>query len=334
MKSPVLMAAGALSLLAMGMSAAHAAPMRLGEAPVSPHQASAAVPATAQSVAPAADLNVRVSGSPSGQALVRIDGGTAYTRKTGKHSYKLLLPEGAKVSWMGEVNGKGLRVGSFSHKGLVKGWQRLGHRSGVGAMSTLAWGEESSLALVSDPRINADGALVFKASTRQPLPKTLPSFSLNINRAVKTPRYPVYFDPFNFSSTARAQASAGGDWSASVAFQQLSSDGKTWVNCVSSTNPGELPIKPNPYNFPNGKKFFSWGPTTCGGVTFLASAPGEGGTYINSLTFVGWQSGGYTYAKITGEFALAGNFTFLGTIAQWANGSGSPACPVNGSTCP
>lgn len=332
MKSPVVLVTAAVGVLALGMPNVHAAPLRnsgMGEHPVAA--------SGARSAAPSADSNARVAGRPDGEALVRIDGGTAYTRKTGKHSYKFLVPDGANITWFGEVSGKGLVTGSFSRSGLVKGWTRLGHRAGVGVAATLAWGDQASLARVSDPRVNAEGMLVFKASTRQPLPKKLPSFSLNITRATKTVRaggYPNYFDPLYLSSSMRVQASAGGDYSASVAFQQLNSDG-TWSNCKSSTNPGEVPINPNPYNFPNGKKNYQWGPTTCGGVSFVASAPGPGGTYVNALTWLGTKSGGYSYAQIKGEFALAGNFTYLVVLGQWAYGTGgAPACPINGSTCP
>ena len=312
---PILVA---LSVLALGVSAtmANAAP-----APV----------------ASPADASKPVDGPPSGKALVRIDGGTAYTKKTDKHTYKLLLPSGAGITWMGEVKGKGLRAGRFSHDGIVKGWARLGHRPGVGVTATVTWKDEATLVSVSDPRINAKGQLVFTARTRIGLPETLPAFSLNITRASKTPRFQDVFDPIALSSTMQVQATAGGDLSASVAFQQLDSSG-AWVNCVSSSNSGEKPINPNPYNFGGSlPKTYDFGPTTCGGVSFLESTTAsDGKVYVNSMTYKFSTTKNYDYTEIYGTFVLVpGNFKFQGLVAQWSYGTnGVPACPISGNSCP
>ena len=63
---------------------------------------------------------------PSGKAIVRIDGGTAYAKKKAKGSYRVVVPDGAQIDWMGEVTGKGVRSGSFTPKALVAGWVSLG----------------------------------------------------------------------------------------------------------------------------------------------------------------------------------------------------------------
>lgn len=306
----------ALSVLALGMSTAvaHAAP-----APM----------------ASPADVSKLVDGPPSGKALVRIDGGTAYTKKMGKHAYKLLLPTGAGIKWMGEVSGKGLRAGTFSHNGIVKGWARLGHRVGVGVTATVTWKDQARLVSVSDPRINGKGQLVFTARAGMGLPEKLPKFSLNITRAAKTPRYSVYFDAVSLSNDVQVQASAGGDFSSSVAFQQQTASG--WTNCVSSDNSGEHPISPNPYVFSGyNRKIFYFGPTTCGDVSFLGSTTASDGTVLTTeMQYKFPYINDATYTQIYAWFVVApGSFAWYGILAQWEQEmNGTVACPINGTTC-
>ena len=127
---------------------------------------------------------------PSGQALVRIDGGTAYAKKQSKREYRIVAPDGASISWLGEVSGKGTRTGTFNPKVLVAGWTRLGFRDGARAFATLTWAEAGSprpavrAATLWSPRVNADGQLTFLAKvTGGPLPKQMVDFSINIARA-------------------------------------------------------------------------------------------------------------------------------------------------------
>ena len=126
---------------------------------------------------------------PSGKAIVRIDGGTAYAKKKAKGSYRVVVPDGAQIDWMGEVTGKGVRSGSFTPKALVAGWVKMGNRSP--ALTTLTWTRSGSKspdhasAYLSKPRVNSDGQLTFIAKTNygDALPQTLPGFSINITRA-------------------------------------------------------------------------------------------------------------------------------------------------------
>ena len=127
---------------------------------------------------------------PSGQALVRIDGGTAYAKKQSKREYRIVAPDGPSISWLGEVSGKGTRTGTFNPKVLVAGWTRLGFRDGARAFATLTWAEAGSprpavrAATLWSPRVNADGQLTFLAKvTGGPLPKQMVDFSINIARA-------------------------------------------------------------------------------------------------------------------------------------------------------
>lgn len=146
---------------------------------------------------------------PSGQALIRIDGGTAYAKKVSKGEYRIVVPDGAEISWMGEVTGKGTRTGTMSAKALVAGWARLGHRDGGSATTTLTYQQAGSkyptfqVAFLSKPRINSGGQMTFIAKTQlaAALPMELKDFSINVTIASdsRTRSYTVtgpnvYFD--------------------------------------------------------------------------------------------------------------------------------------------
>lgn len=128
---------------------------------------------------------------PSGQALIRIDGGTAYAKKLAKGEYRIVVPDGAEITWMGEVTGKGTRTGTMNPKALVVGWTRLGHRDGSKATTTLTYEQVGAaypkfqMAFVSKPRINSEGQMTFIAKTQlaAALPKELKDFSINVTIA-------------------------------------------------------------------------------------------------------------------------------------------------------
>lgn len=325
----------AASLVVLGTAPVHAEPRTAG--PMTGTSASAVAPPGPYS----AQATALVSGGPSGKALVRIEGGTAYTKQSGKRSYKVFMPNGSRIRWVGEVNGKGFRAGSFSGRGLAKGWSRLGHRQGVGVVSTLMWSKGGELVLVSDPRVNAEGSLVVTARTGGPLPRKLPAFSLNINRAANTPRYPVYFDAVQLSGTLVAKASAGGDFSWTVVLGQKDSQGNV-TPCTSSTNSGERPFAPNPHSFSGGyKQVYPFGPTTCGGVAFLKEGIASDGKTVPNSVALTWPSDAtsvhqYDYNQILGTFVFAaGGVIFQTFLGQWAvTYNGDIACSVNGNVCP
>ncbi|MGI9196616.1 MAG: hypothetical protein ACR2KE_04050 [Candidatus Nanopelagicales bacterium] len=146
---------------------------------------------------------------PSGQALVRIDGGTAYAKAKSKGQYRIVVPDGAKITWLGGVSGKKTRIGTFTPKALVAGWQRLGHRDGSKAETTLTWVEAGAKAPtfraagLSKPRINADGQLTFLAQVKGKLPTQMVDFAINVNRAGTASRdaYPIDSSPFYIDGT-------------------------------------------------------------------------------------------------------------------------------------
>ena len=168
---------------------------------------------------------------PSGQALVRIDGGTAYAKKKDKREYRIVVPDGAEITWLGEVSGKGTRTGTFTPKALVAGWNRLGFRDGARALTTLTWAEAGSprgtgsAATLSSPRVNADGQLTFLAKvTGGPLPKEMVDFSINIARAEtrmgtqSRSTWTTVFRAFPVDSTFSVQATVSNDQTVSIAW--------------------------------------------------------------------------------------------------------------------
>ena len=105
---------------------------------------------------------------PSGSALIRIDGDRAIAKKASDGRYFIVMPAGAEAGWIGPAAGvEGISSGRFGARTLVSSWAGLGHRGKTGVLTTLTWmtasGKKSTLARVSDPRMNADGRLVFTA---------------------------------------------------------------------------------------------------------------------------------------------------------------------------
>ena len=148
--------------------------------------------------ATAAPTDATVSAEkPSGKAIVRVHKGTATTKELSKGMYRITVPVDAEIGWMGEVTGKGTRIGTFTPKALVTGWSRLGLSDTGRSRATLAWtkkGVENPVMILSaigKPQINSGGKLTFVAKVDGRLPKSMKDFNINIDRASSTPRFPV-----------------------------------------------------------------------------------------------------------------------------------------------
>lgn len=87
---------------------------------------------------------------PDGAALVRIDGGTAYAKKLSERKYRIVVPQGVSIRWMGPVKGR-TTTGTFTPKALIAGWKALGHADGRKAFTTLGWTEKGSGTRPSPP---------------------------------------------------------------------------------------------------------------------------------------------------------------------------------------
>lgn len=237
-------------------------------------------------LAPATGSAAPQATKPSGQALVRIDGGDAQAIKRGHNLYRLVLPRGASIHWLGEANRK-LSIGTLGRKGLVAGWTRLGHSAtGTHALSTVTWSKPSKAAppyvgaFVARPKLNSDGVLTFLARTSGPLPARLPNFSLNVARPVANasrPRatgYPLAFPVNTSSSTVGVQATATGDNAATIVFGNVSG-GVITSACAKPPTQSMTGTDPNDYVTFAG---------TCGDTTW------SGGT----LSFFPMQGNGST----------------------------------------
>lgn len=280
----------------------------------------------------------RADAAPAGKALIRIDGGNATVKKIGKKTYRVTLPLEAGVGWIGEGGDGGLASGRFSARGLVKGWSKLGHRPGVGSLTTITWSvpgqdlPENELVYVSDPRVNSAGKLVFRVrSTGKSLPATLPDFSFNVARAEKSPRgYPIYFSVLTVSATSGLQASAGSDYSASTAFVSKDSSGN-WQNCATTGVNGQPSTNPVPANS-NVPPVTPFGPYTCGDVTYVTPYSSSTQTQLVWSPRVGSKG----VSEIDAYFSIStstGTTPFAWVLGRWKSGGGS-ACPVNNAqTC-
>ena len=265
---------------------------------------------------------------PSGQALVRIDGGTAYAKKKDKREYRIVVPDGAEITWLGEVSGKGTRTGTFTPKALVAGWNRLGFRDGARALTTLTWAEAGSprgtgsAATLSSPRVNADGQLTFLAKvTGGPLPQEMVDFSINIARAETRMRtqprsgWTTVFPVYPFDSTFGVQATVTSDASVSV----------TWPASSGPANPCREVIKVNVntgfVNFPG---------FPCGDVTVKSTDKNGDGNYVQfDPTWTASHPGvGKVFVYLTIQPATGSAMSYKALVAQWDTGGNNMLPPT------
>ena len=194
-------------------------------------------------VGPIAHAAPQAAEQPAARAYVRVDGGTAYAKKTSKHEYRIVMPKGAEVTWLGPVASGATHAGTFTKKGLIAGWTRLGYASRP-AGATLMWGRdgnrppETRSATVSKPRINADGQLTFVAKVKGTLPPAMSDFSINLapGSSGRQSRYPVQLGSWYIDNTAAyVNVKATGDsdatvhWSCSTARPDISLSKSTSV---------------------------------------------------------------------------------------------------------
>lgn len=169
---------------------------------------------------------------PAGAAFVHVggEGQTAHSVKVKATTYKIKAPADVVIDWVGLVEGSGDRSGSYTPKQLAKAWTALGHRKSAGVQSTITWfaaGSETMSfrsAMVSNPRVNGKGELIFTAKLNDgrttPLPGVLPEFGINISRAAGQSRgYPVTWGLTTITSDFGYTGSAVGNASGKVAFQ-------------------------------------------------------------------------------------------------------------------
>lgn len=262
---------------------------------------------TAPAVAEAAPV------TPDGQALIRIDGGTAYAKELGTLEYRIKAPKGTSVTWLGKARGR-TDTGTFTAKGLVAGWSKLGHEAGATAPTTLTWADSPSgvptfaKARIGNPRINAKGELTFLAVTRTPLPQAMPNFSINVEWAdtgASTRNWPTPTTAFPIDDptkpTATVQAYVPSNSTSTTTFYSVSSSGVSTA-CANSSYTVKLASKPTTTKISTA---------ACGNVTIQSQYTSNGVT-VNSLVSGTSAPGDYTSQ---GSVSVAFGYTPTGKSA-------------------
>jgi len=255
------------------------------------------------------------SSTPAGKALVHVDGGRAHATKTGRHEYRLVLSRKASITWLGETASGRVGIGTFSARGLVAGWTRLGHVTKPWA--TITWRERGSdrptftLARVSAPRVNRDGRLVFVAHSDRRLPQTLREGTVSIRRAAYQPRsYPLEFSRLTVTSDVGMHLTATSDTSATLNFDQYDDTG--WGAC---TAPAAIAMSsPAPVQYAQG---------TCGDVTYEPT-DSDGNPQVVWPTFTMKTTGVSEVTTILSvsltDDTTAGQFDYYWFLGSWQRG--------------
>ncbi len=271
---------------------------------------------------------------PEGFALVSVDGGTATTKEIGKHRYRITTPMQSQVHWIGRVKGKGDRSGTFSRDELVKRWTKLGYRPDKGAPATLSWQDGASgmmqtkSALMTNPKVNADGNLVLTAKivdrSGNRLPSTMPDFIISMQRpdSIDARGYPIYWPLETLGSTFGWIVSTGADTSGSAQFLYKDSTG-SWVPCVDE-NGVPIPNASGSGTAPGTPHFKGF---TCGGTTVVTSGLY---TYISYGWTKQWVSIAVcTYAEVPGGGTPVAR---CGTKYSWGTPGGKNPSPTPSPT--
>lgn len=128
-------------------------------------------------------------GIGSGRALIRIEAPTATVIKTGKNSYRMILPPDSSGQWMGErTNAEGVaetHIGDLTAKKLSTRWSKFRYTS-QGVLSTLAWrpsdGPSTAVVRLSQPKVT-DAGVRFDFTSKFTIPSKLQDVSINLRRA-------------------------------------------------------------------------------------------------------------------------------------------------------
>ncbi|MFM9134477.1 MAG: hypothetical protein ACKOT0_03440 [bacterium] len=295
-------------------------------------------PVTA-SGAPVADpAGVPAADKPQGEALVYVAGGAARAKKIGHLRYRITVPPGSQISWLGMRDGEG-HVGTFTPKALVAAWKGMGYRDGVKAIATLTWGDTSekrdgyhALAILKAPQLTAEGNLVFRVRTiKRELPRTLKYLDVHVNRATALAPVPtsrgVVADPAPVDDT----------WTTTFAPVAIDANATAWVQAIVSNDSvadvvWPATIDPNPCRTPvetstdHQTTVFPGFP--CGDGTVNSHYPipmGREEIMVDLDSEVQFQATTQAYDGVTGEVYIelgytptgGGEFYFAQIIALW-----------------
>ncbi|MGI9197532.1 MAG: hypothetical protein ACR2KE_08750 [Candidatus Nanopelagicales bacterium] len=269
---------------------------------------------------------------PSGKAMVRIEGGTAYSKQKAKGSYRIVMPQGVNITWMGEVAGKGVRTGTMTPKALVAAWAAMGYRGGTSATTTVTWQVKGTrypgyqLVFLDKPRFNADGQMTVIATTQgsATLPKTMPDFSINVTRAAdETPRSYSVFGPwigFDNGNSAFVYGTATDVTKGMVVFAYGNNAATTCRQGIGLVAGTQMYTYPLTSSFPCGT--YTVNATTTdgkGSYLSLTPPPGTSSTAVGSM----FASFSVTPPKSSASGPPPAPFDIVQTLVTWKrNGDG------------
>jgi hypothetical protein len=248
--------------LAVLAASALAAVTALVAVPSAPAQSSADQPSS---------LHPRVDqqGVGSGRAVIRLDAPTATVVKTGKNSYRMVLPEGTTGQWMGErstPDGSAVLVRDITAKKLSSRWSNFKYgKSGVYA--SLVWNSSAyrpswAGILLSEP-MRTDEGVRFDFTSRSAVPRSLTDVTLNIAQAAGKARGTTYsatvagamkvsvevIDALTIH--ARLYDSAGTCWEKTISGRNSASVGSgtcdgttTYTNYITGSYPYGVQLSP------------------------------------------------------------------------------------------
>lgn len=291
----------------------------------------------AASGAPAADP-APATARPDGEALIYVAGGVVRAKKIGHLRYRITVPPGSQISWLGMRGGEG-HVGTFTPKALVAAWKGMGYRDGKKAVATLTWGDTPEkrdanhvLAVLKSPQLTAEGNLVFRARTIvRPLPRTLKYLDVHVNRATRPATVPaprgVVADPPPVDDT----------WTTTFAPVAIDANATAWVQAIVTNDSvadvvWPATIDPNPCRSPvetstdHQSTIFPGFPCGDGTVNSKYPVPMGREQIMGELdSEVQFKSTTQAYDGVTGEVLVelgytptgGGEFYFSQIIALW-----------------
>ena len=274
---------------------------------------------------------------PSGPALLHVggDGQTAIATKQDRRLFTVRVPADAVIDWVGLVEGKGDRSGTYTPSQLVKAWKALGHRAGVGVQSTITWFPKAGgdmdfrSVMVSDPRINSNGELVFTArvneAARSGLPRTLPDFGINIARAAPSMRYPIVWDANAITTGLGYNVSVGGNQSGSVTYE-YSSSYKPGDPPPPSESVNSYLIK-DPVNCPQSGANVSFKNGQTGQVQTIPLPSNQAAFTCNNYT-VNLTPATYVKYSVVARGVIANASVLVCWDVQWSGGFSTACSPI------
>lgn len=244
------------------------------------------------------------AGIGKGRALIHIDAPIATVTKTGKHSYRMVLPPESTGQWMGErtsAQGKTLtRVGDLTAKQLSNKWTKFRY-SDATVPSTLAWAGDERLEMelvqLSRPKLT-DAGVRFDFTSRGAIPAMLTDVSINIQRAPKGRSTRVTTTDFQVSGNVYVDGKF--DKTTLTTRMYTKSTGKSCWGSNNYTNTAYVSLS-----------------GTCDGVNYVNSQPATSGSSAYGMKAYFTSKGGTLYYCLLVTPLGQAQFTFNHGVMSW-----------------